>query len=355
MWMAITRCCKRRFMRLCIAVVSAALSMPAQATIRLDTWQSYGGMAEQGAICAAFARLMELQSLVDPRTGKLWQERHRYAGSVIAEAARLEEIAPLTSDDMRSLVDRYAAWLMTNLTETSYGTMINGDAHAAATKMIGDVCRQIYKSADQSIVKNHPELANCAVAGNCVATKSPAPQTNSANTTHQKSDLKKLLRQNLALQQRIDILEAAAAASQQTPPKTIFPAKMSPAENAPRPAAAEKMATPPAYMADAPVTSDIGMNGLDVAFAVTPQPTKSGYIVHIGSYLDETTAHQAQYQLQKLDSAAIADASFDVVHRHHKNGTRFDVVSAPLSPHHVTQLCAVLWRQKFGCDATFTP
>ena len=43
----------------------------AQVTIQLETWQSYGGMAEHGAICAAFSRLMELQSLVDPRISKL--------------------------------------------------------------------------------------------------------------------------------------------------------------------------------------------------------------------------------------------------------------------------------------------
>ena len=41
--------------------------------------------------------------------------------------------------------------------------MINGDAHAAATKMIGDVCTKIYQRA-----KTHPELADCAVAGNCI-------------------------------------------------------------------------------------------------------------------------------------------------------------------------------------------
>ena len=44
----------------------------AQATIQRETEQSYGSMAEQGAICAAFSRLMELQSLVDLRIGKLW-------------------------------------------------------------------------------------------------------------------------------------------------------------------------------------------------------------------------------------------------------------------------------------------
>ncbi|MGB1684142.1 MAG: hypothetical protein ACPHDN_02890, partial [Candidatus Puniceispirillaceae bacterium] len=63
----------------------------------MDSWQSYGGMAEQGAICAAFSRLMQLQTLVDPRLGKLWQERQRHARSVISTAADLEGIGELTS------------------------------------------------------------------------------------------------------------------------------------------------------------------------------------------------------------------------------------------------------------------
>jgi hypothetical protein len=101
-------------------------------------------MAKQGTSCAAFSRLMELQSLVDPRIGKLWQERHRYAGSVISKAATLEGAEELTSADNNGLVDRYAARLMINLTETGCATMINGDTHSAATKMIGDVCTKIY-------------------------------------------------------------------------------------------------------------------------------------------------------------------------------------------------------------------
>ena len=131
----------------------------AQATIQLETRQSYGGMAEQGAICATFSQLMELQSLVDPRIGKFWQKRHRYAESLISKAATLECVEELTSADINGIVDRYAAWLMTNLTEAGYTTMINGDAYAATTKMIDDVWTKIYQRADQSIITTHPKLA----------------------------------------------------------------------------------------------------------------------------------------------------------------------------------------------------
>ena len=161
------RYCVGRKTLLVVGLCIGLTPITAPATIQLETWQSSGGMAEQGAICAAFSRLMELQSLVDQRIGKLWQERHRYARSVISKAITLEGVEELKSAEINGLVDRYAAWLMTNLTEAGCATMVNGDTHAATTKMIGDVCTKIYQRADQSIIKTHPELADCAVAGNC--------------------------------------------------------------------------------------------------------------------------------------------------------------------------------------------
>ena len=86
---------------------------------------------------------------------------------MISEAATVEGVKELTLADFNGLAERYAAQLMTNLTEADYTTMINGDAHAAATKMIGDVCIKIYQKADQSIIKTHPELSDCAAASNC--------------------------------------------------------------------------------------------------------------------------------------------------------------------------------------------
>ena len=159
-----------RFSRKSVMVVGLCVGLPpitAQATIQLETWQSYGDTAKQGAICAAFSRLLELQSLVDPRIGKLWQERHRYAGSVISKAATLEGVEELTSADINCLVDRYAAWLMTNLTEAGYATMINGDAHAATAKMIGDVCTKIFQrpiSQSSKPTRNLPTVPLPAIA-----------------------------------------------------------------------------------------------------------------------------------------------------------------------------------------------
>ena len=77
---------------------------------------------------------MQLQTLVDLRLGKFWQERQRHARSVISTTADLEGTGELTSFEINHLVDRYAAWLMINLTETEHIRMTDGNAHEAATK-----------------------------------------------------------------------------------------------------------------------------------------------------------------------------------------------------------------------------
>jgi len=332
-----------------LAGVWVALAInTAQSTVRLDSWQSYGGMAEQGAICAAFSRLMELQTLVNPRLGKLWQERHRYAGSVINKAANLEGLGDLTSAEISALVDRYATWLMFNLTETGYTSTINGNSHDAASKMIGDVCTQIYQRADQSIIKTHPDLATCAVAGNCTEPVKPAATTTGDRSADQPEHLKRLMHQNLALQQKIDRLETSV--------KTATPAPDGPQLND------HQRAEDHAKTADAVTLSpqgqkaekNIGMTGLDFAFSIPAQPGTTGYVVHIGTYRSETEAYRAQYQLEQSDPHHFKHVTFTVAPLHQRNITRYSLVSAPLAAHHVADLCAVLWQHKMGCSASYT-
>ena len=75
-----------------ILMLGAALTLtqaavrPAQAEIDLGTWETYATMAEQGAVCGAFADIMAMQVLVDEKLGQLWSERRNYSGSVIRRA-----------------------------------------------------------------------------------------------------------------------------------------------------------------------------------------------------------------------------------------------------------------------------
>ena len=213
---------------------------------------------------------------------------------MISKAATLEGVEELTSAYINGLVDRYAAWLMTNLTEASCATTVNGDTHAAATKMIGEVCTKIYQRADQSIIKTHPELADCAVAGNCGDPAAPA---------------------------------------------------------SPQPAPADKRNIGNGNIGN----SNIGMGGLDVAFAIPSKPSTSGYHVHIGTYRNNTDAHRAHHLLEQLDHCLLYHVFFNVEPQQRRNAIYYDLVSAPLPKHHVSALCAVLWQQKMGYSVSFAP
>jgi hypothetical protein len=332
---------------LCLTMVTNT----AQSTVRLESWQSYGGMAEQGAICAAFSRLMELQTLVNPRLGKLWQERQNYAGSVINKAANLEGLGDLTPSEISVLVDRYATWLMFKLTETGYSTTINGNSHDATSKMIGDVCTQIYQRADQSIIKTHPDLAACAIAGNCIEPAEPdkhaAPMAG-AKSTDQLENLKRLMHQNLALQQRIDTLESSV--------ETVIPAPEVPQPNEHQKAKDHTKAASPVMPSPQGQTAkkNIGMTGLDIAFSIPAKPGTTGYVVQIGTYRTETDAYRAQYQLEQSGPHPLKNVTFTVAQIRQRNITRYSLVSAPLAAHHVADLCAVLWQHKMGCSASYT-
>ena len=60
-----------------ILMLGAALTLtqaavrPAQPEIDLETWETYATMAEQGAVCGAFADIMAMQVLVDEKLGRL--------------------------------------------------------------------------------------------------------------------------------------------------------------------------------------------------------------------------------------------------------------------------------------------
>ena len=150
-------------------------------------------MAESGAICTAYSRWTELQTRMNRRLGKLWQEHQRYAGLMINNAANSKGLDDLTSSEISKLVDGYATPLTFNLTELGYGTTVNGNSHNVASIMICDVCTQTYQRTYQSIIKTHPDLAACAIACNYVEPSdpdNPAEPMASARPTHQLKNLK---------------------------------------------------------------------------------------------------------------------------------------------------------------------
>ena len=167
----------RRLILICHVVFLVIMPLRmAYAELRLETWQSYGAMAEQGGVCATFARLMELQSIIDVKQGNLWLERRKFAGTLIRQASILEGLPPAEQDEIDNLINSYTGWLISNLNSEDATQSFDNVAHSAATKMIDDVCSSLYARADMAIMEAHPELATCP------AIKTPEPQICAAET-----------------------------------------------------------------------------------------------------------------------------------------------------------------------------
>ena len=136
----------------------------AKAEIDLGDWNTYATMAEQGAVCGAFADIMAMQSLVDEKLGRLWTERRNYSGSVIRRAAGLEGRPDINDEDIDSLLNRYSMWLLNNLANPVNAEILNPDARDTARDMVADVCTTLYTQADKAIIQKHPTLSSCSAA-----------------------------------------------------------------------------------------------------------------------------------------------------------------------------------------------
>jgi cell division protein FtsB len=133
----------------------------AQADLRLDEWTRYGSLAEQGGICAGFAKIMEMQNVIDGDAGRLWLERRKYAGAIVREASLMEGLPAATDSEINRLVEDYAMWLVTNLVTDGGGTGLDESVHERTGKMVADLCGTLFTQADAAINQNLPELMTC--------------------------------------------------------------------------------------------------------------------------------------------------------------------------------------------------
>ena len=130
-----------QYLRLLI-VLLALIQAPraALAEIDLGSWRTHAAMAEQGAVCGAFADLMAMQMLVDEKVGRLWTERRAYSGFGHSSCRGAGRRADVDSAAVDELLNRYAMWLLNNLANTANAEILDPAARDAASDMIGDVC-----------------------------------------------------------------------------------------------------------------------------------------------------------------------------------------------------------------------
>lgn len=150
-----TRPLPRMLARVFAAMFAISLSpAPALAEIDLGQWQTHAAMAEQGAVCGAFADQMTMQGLVDEKVGHQWAERRAHSASVIRRAVELEGRNDVDGGAIDVLFNRYSMWLLNNLANAANAEILDPTARDAARNMIGDVCAGLYAQADQAILKS---------------------------------------------------------------------------------------------------------------------------------------------------------------------------------------------------------
>jgi len=378
----------------------------AHAELRLETWQSYGAMAEQGAVCAAFARLMELQSIIDVKQGNLWLERRKFAGTLIRQASILEGLPPAEQDEIDNLINSYTGWLISNLNSQDTTQSFDNVAHSAATKMIDDVCSSLYARADIAIMEAHPELATCP------AIKTPKPQTCApeafkhtqvkASATAISNDAQELKRardeitmltaQNKSLRAKLRKLRAPALAVEMKTPSTDnkLPTNRSP--NSVSTDYTQLAASSPTanenYEADSHIETDndalTSLTGRSKRTAPNVDimlPNEQGqsdsleseqsgsssiksrtrrsrtvsnlFIAQLGSYASSEQANEGILYLKSTFKDTFKVLELSVVSKTSRSGQRiYDLVTEKSEQSEIENVCNSSWEQRFGCFVT---
>ena len=117
--------------------------------------------AEQKGIHAGFAKIMEMQNVIDGDASRMWLERRKYAGAIVREASLMEGLPAATDSEINRLDEDYAMWLVTNLVTDGGGTGLDESAHERTGKMAADLCVTLVHRADAAINQNLLELMTC--------------------------------------------------------------------------------------------------------------------------------------------------------------------------------------------------
>ena len=149
----------------CILVLLLFLTLPAKAQINIAEWKNYGQLAEQGAVCAGFAAIMETQDVISQDIGRLWSERRKYSGALIRNAGRLETGTSPTASEIDHTISVYREWIFANLVQTEEEVALGTENDLFSTgqsqirALLKTNCKSVYDKADSAIFQRFPELA----------------------------------------------------------------------------------------------------------------------------------------------------------------------------------------------------
>ena len=185
-----------------VAETSSSTSLPQSTSAPQSNENSL--LQEQAAICASYARLMEYSGLLEKTQGELWRERRFFAGAMLRSTITNATNAQPSNADIDGIITEYSTWMIdlftANAIQDSQKKLQEKDK---LKDYVESFCTGLFDNADKAIVKVRPDLFIGVKAEN---PNSATPSLLSEDQT------KKLLQENIKLQQAIKQLEGQVTA-----------------------------------------------------------------------------------------------------------------------------------------------
>ena len=295
-----------------LVVLFISAPTPGLAALKIDTWKTYGNLAEQDAICASFASLMESQSLLNADLGALWTERRKYSGTIIRKASEMETGTAANPAEIDVVISDYREWVLTSLlapiapidlAQQGGNPLTTGRDRIA--KLIQTYCLAIFAKGDAVVLKRLPHLA--------YLTNQPEAQTLTKPAIADTAPTKKA--------------EAAAAkvissmlSSIRTP--NAEPPKSTPKQRPPKP----------------------------VELTSLSAPKKQGYVAQLASFSSQKRAETSRDLLIQKFPRVFTLKTLQIEEHKVGSGSRFfRVQTDALSKGEARALCDILWPHKISC------
>lgn len=300
------------------------LTAPAAAKIDIGALGAQSTMAEQGAICASFAALMENQILINQNLGNLWSERRKFSGAVIRRAVELSGLQTPTGDEIDVLINDYREWLLLNLSSQDTDSNI-ADYQTDVQNLIRTNCASLFVQADKAILKRFPDLAYLIDEDKVVQIDNS-------------KEIESLLAKNQELNLKIESLtaEIATLKTEQISASLALSAAREKEASKSVPQAPDRRPPPPA-----------SQNGQTSQQTVT---SDNRFFAQLGSYSSKDIAASALADLTSNFQGLFKDTDLEIKSHEFESGkTFYRVRTANASRETITTICDTLWQSRMGC------
>ncbi len=318
----------------------------ASASMKLEDWKTYGYLAEQGAVCASFASLMESQSLLNADLGKLWEERRKYAIGLIRKATQLETGSAASLNDVELLISDYREWMLASLlvpaaspNKLSQGGLQLQTGKDKIKHMIQTYCLSIFNKGDRAIISRFPALSYLtpALEGRTNKTASPNANLKGLETTERTETASSQVTQGSSLSKNSEMANEAAAKVISSMLSTMRPSPISKKDET------QKDSVASLTSAGQPSPKPVELKGLSSHNA-------DNFIAQLGSFPDVNLAQSSKQALSAKFPRLFSHIALVIEEHQLSSGTRFFRVRTPnLSRKEARDLCDMLWPHRIIC------